>query len=147
MTKICFFVFTSINIYLCIIIVVKFFGGGKMSVHIQMAIRKNRLFVRLKGELDQAVTEKLKIRISELIDKYEIKYVIFNFEKLNFMDSSGIGFIIGRYTQVKKRNGKIIVCSMNDLIERIFMLSGLKKICSVASSEDEADKMAEVNNV
>jgi anti-sigma F factor antagonist len=127
--------------------VVKFFGGEKMSVHIQMAIRKNRLFVRLKGELDQAVTEKLKVRISELIDKYEIKYVIFNFEKLNFMDSSGIGFIIGRYTQVKKRNGKIIVCSMNTLIERIFMLSGLKKICSVAASEDEADKMVEVSNV
>lgn len=72
-----------------------------MSIHIQMAIRKNRLFVRLKGELDQAVTEKLKVRISELIDKYEIKYLIFNFEKVNFMDSSGIGFIIGRYTQIK----------------------------------------------
>ena len=40
-----------------------------MAIHIQMAIRKNRLFVRLKGELDQAVTEKLKVRISELIDK------------------------------------------------------------------------------
>lgn len=126
---------------------IKSSGGGKMSVHIQMAIRKNRLFVRLKGELDQAVTEKLKVRISELIDKYEIKYVIFNFEKLNFMDSSGIGFIIGRYSQVKKRNGRVIVCSMNNLIERIFNLSGLKKICGVASSEDEAEKMAEVNNV
>ena len=50
----------------------------KMAVNIQMSIRKNMLFVRLKGELDQAVTEKLKIRISELIDKYEIKYLIFN---------------------------------------------------------------------
>ena len=78
-----------------------------MAIHIQMAIRKNRLFVRLKGELDQAVTEKLKVRISELIDKYEIKYLIFNFEKVNFMDSSGIGFIICRYTQIKKHNGKI----------------------------------------
>ena len=110
-----------------------------MAVNIQMSIRKNMLFVRLKGELDQAVTEKLKIRISELIDKYEIKYLIFNFEKLNFMDSSGVGFIIGRYSQ-----GKIIVCSMNRLIERIFNLSGLKKICGVATNENEAEKMVEV---
>ncbi|MFR7881243.1 MAG: anti-sigma factor antagonist [Christensenellales bacterium] len=73
-----------------------------------------------------------------------IKYLIFNFEKLNFMDSSGVGFIIGRYSQVKKRNGKIIVCSMNRLIERIFNLSGLKKICGVATNENEAEKMVEV---
>lgn len=115
-----------------------------MAIHIQMAIRKNRLFVRLKGELDQAVTEKLKVRISELIDKYEIQYVIFNFENLHFMDSSGIGFIIGRYSQIKKRHGRIVICSMNQLIERIFNLSGLKKICLVAKSEDEAEKMVEV---
>ena len=108
---------------------------------IQMAIRKNRLFVRLKGELDQAVTEKLKVRISELIDKYEIKYLIFNFEKVNFMDSSGIGFIIGRYTQIKKHNGKVYVCSMNQLVERIFMLSGLKKICEVGKTEEDVERM------
>ncbi len=115
-----------------------------MAINIQMAIRKNILFVRLKGELDQAVTEKLKIRISELIDKYDIKYLVFNLAALNFMDSSGVGFIIGRYTQLKKRNGKIIVCSMNPLIERIFNLSGLKKICSVTTTELEAEKMVEV---
>lgn len=115
-----------------------------MAVNIQMSIRKNMLFVRLKGELDQAVTEKLKVRISELIDKYAIKYLILNFAALNFMDSSGVGFIIGRYTQLKKRSGQIIVCEMNRLIERIFNLSGLKKICKVASSEIEAISMVEV---
>ena len=80
-----------------------------MAINIQMAIRKNILFVRLKGELDQAVTEKLKIRISELIDKYDIKYLVFNLAALNFMDSSGVGFIIGRYTQLKKRNAEKMV--------------------------------------
>lgn len=115
-----------------------------MAINIQMAIRKDKLFIRLKGELDQAVTEKLKIRISELIDKYEIKHLIFNFANLNFMDSSGVGFIIGRYSQIKRKNGRIVVCSMNRLIERIFLLSGLKKICYIASNEEEAEKMMEV---
>lgn len=115
-----------------------------MAINIQMAIRKDKLFVRLKGELDQAVTEKLKIRISEIIDKYDIKFLILNFENLHFMDSSGVGFIIGRYSQIKRKNGRIVICSMNRLIERIFMLSGLKKICSVAKDENEAEKMMEV---
>lgn len=60
------------------------------------------------------------------------------------MDSSGIGFIIGRYTQLKKRGGKIIICEMNEVIERIFVLSGLKRICQVAISEEEAQNQVEV---
>ena len=86
-----------------------------MALNMQMAIRKNRLFIRLSGELDQSVTENLKIRVSEIIDKYMIKHLIINFEKVAFMDSSGIGFIIGRFSQIRKRkhltkcyqNGKI----------------------------------------
>ena len=73
-----------------------------------------------------------------------IKHVIINFSKLSFMDSSGIGFIIGRYTQVKRRDGKVVICSMNEIIERIVKLSGLKRICLIASSEEEAEQMLEV---
>ena len=116
-------------------------GGEKMALNMQMAIRKNRLFIRLSGELDQAVTENLKIKVSEVVDKYMIKHIIINFSRLDFMDSSGIGFIIGRYAQVKKRNGKIVICSMN---ERIVRLSGLRRICLIASSEEEAERELEV---
>lgn len=115
-----------------------------MALNMQMAIRKNRLFIRLSGELDQAVTENLKIRVSEVVDKYMIKHIIINFAKLDFMDSSGIGFIIGRYAQVKKRNGKIVICSMNNMIEQIVRLSGLRRICIIASSEEEAERELEV---
>lgn len=115
-----------------------------MALNMQMAIRKNRLFIRLSGELDQAVTENLKIKVSEVVDKYMIKHIIINFSKLDFMDSSGIGFIIGRYAQVKKRNGKIVICSMNNMIERIVRLSGLRRICLIASSEEEAERELEV---
>ena len=51
-------------------------GGEKMALNMQMAIRKNRLFIRLSGELDQAVTENLKIKVSEVVDKYMIKHII-----------------------------------------------------------------------
>ena len=72
-----------------------------------------------------------------------IRNIVFNLEQVSFMDSSGIGYIIGRYTQVKNRRGKIIVCSMNTLIERIFNLSGLKRICSVVENEEQATKILE----
>ncbi len=115
-----------------------------MRLNVQMAIRGSTLIMRLKGDLDQASIENLKRKSIEIIDKYMIKNIIFNFEEVNFMDSSGIGYIIGRYTQVKHRRGKIIVCSMNDLVGRIFNLSGLKKICCVSETEDQATQMLEV---
>ena len=63
----------------------------------EIFIKRNILYMRFDGELDQKNVDGLRIKVIELIDKYHIKHLVFNFKKLNFMDSSGIGFIIGRY--------------------------------------------------
>ncbi len=115
-----------------------------MGLSVQMALKKNMLIIRLKGELDEASAEKLKYRVSEVIDKYRIKNLVINMDEVPFMDSSGIGFIIGRYTQLKGRKGKVVICSMNKMVERIFNLSGLKKICLVTSNEEEAEERLEI---
>ncbi len=115
-----------------------------MGLSVQMALKKNILIIRLKGELDQASVNTLKYRVSDVIDKYRIKHLIINLKDVPFMDSSGIGFIIGRYTQLKSRKGQIVICSMNEMIERIFNLSGLKKICLVSASEMEAEERLEI---
>lgn len=115
-----------------------------MGLNIQMAVKRNVLLVRLNGELDQAASKRLKNRVCDVMNKYCTKYLILNLNELHFMDSTGIGFIIGRYSELKKKKGKIIVCSMNSIIERIFNLSGLKKICTVASNEEEAINYLEV---
>ena len=115
-----------------------------MSLNIQMSVRKNILLIRLKGELDQFGSNKIKTRVSEVMVKYQIKHLIINFENLSFMDSTGIGFMIGRYYDFKKNGGKVIICSMNNIIKRIFNISGLQKICSVVKNEKEAYEMVGV---
>jgi stage II sporulation protein AA (anti-sigma F factor antagonist) len=57
------------------------------------------------------------------------------------MDSTGIGFIIGRYSEIKRKGGSIVICSMNSTIKKVFNISGLKRICSVAYDEVSADKI------
>ena len=52
------------------------------------------------------------------------------------IDSSGIGFIIGRYHQLKRSGGDISIVSMNPKVERIILLSGLTKICMIRENED-----------
>ena len=103
----------------------------------------NEITVKISCSLEEMYND-LENKGFEIVDKYYIKHIILNLEHLGFMDSSGIGFIIGRYAQIKKRQGKIVIWSMNDIIERIFNLSGLKRICMVASSEEEAQSCLEV---
>ena len=107
----------------------------------EVFIKRNILYIRFDGELDQKNVEGLRFKIIELIEKYHMKYLVFNFEKLKFMDSSGIGFIIGRYNYLKKINGSVILCSMNDQIRRLVMLSGLARICELRKNEEEVNKI------
>ena len=106
----------------------------------EMFIKRDILYLRFEGEFDQNSVSKIKYKIVELIEKYRIKYLVFNFRKLKFMDSSGIGFIIGRYNFLKKNNGKVFICSMNDQIRRIVLLSGLSKICVIKEDEIDVNK-------
>lgn len=115
-----------------------------MALKFQMGIKKNILIIRLDGDFDQASVSKLKEKVINVMDKYQIKYLIFNFDKVNFMDSTGIGFIIGRYAEIKKRKGMVFICSMNRLVERIFNLSGLCKICLVTKEEKDAMRYLEI---
>ena len=109
----------------------------------QFLIRKVILFVKLTGELDQSSVEKLRVRVSELITNYNIAYIVINCKELSFMDSSGIGFIIGRFNQLKGCNGKIILCEMNELITRIVNVSGLSRIVIIKETEEEASLYVE----
>lgn len=109
----------------------------------QFFIRENNLIIRFQGELDQQYIEKMRVKVSELIVNYHIKYLIINCNELDFIDSSGIGFILGRFNQLRKVNGEIIICEMNSFIERIVRISGLIRVCKIKKTEKEATMYVE----
>ena len=90
-----------------------------MGLNVGVYVKKDILILRLKGELDDVSVTDLRMRISNYIDSYKINHLVLNLAELHFLDSSGIGFIIGRYHQLKKRNGDITISNINSKIERI----------------------------
>lgn len=100
-------------------------------LNVQILIKKNIMYVRLEGELDQYTVEDLRVRTTELIERYQIRYLVLNFHKLEFMDSSGVGYIIGRYNRLKKKAGGVVLCSLSEYIWKLVLLSGLHKICTI----------------
>lgn len=99
-------------------------------------VKKDILILRLKGELDEISVADLRLRITNYIEDYKIAHLVLNLADLTFMDSSGIGFIIGRYHQLKKRNGDVTISNIHSKIERIIYVSGLGRICKIRDTEE-----------
>ena len=66
--------------------------------------------------------------------------MIIDFEEVKFVDSSGIGFIIGRYNLMKKEKGFIILSNINYYCEKIFKISGILRLINSYSSLEEAKR-------
>lgn len=109
-----------------------------MSLHIDLEVVSHVLIVRLSGELDHHTAEKLKQQMEDKILKGHVQNIVLSLENLHFMDSSGLGVILGRYKQITSRGGEMVVCSINPLIHRLFELSGLFKIIKIRENEGEA---------
>ena len=73
-----------------------------------------------------------------MIDRNHIKHIVFDFSGAGFMDSAGIGVIMGRYKKVVFVGGKIAVAGVNSTVDRIFRLSGLYKIIEKYDSVETA---------
>ena len=109
-----------------------------MSLSVKFFMRKNSMYIRMSGEMDQESVGNLKDKLIQIIKEKNVKNIVFNLKDLTFLDSTGIGIIIGRYNQLKVKQGKVILCSINRNIERIILLSGLPRICLIKQNEEEA---------
>lgn len=102
------------------------FGGIWMQLFFDR--KDDVLIIKLMGELDHHSAEEVRIKIDNKIDETGLNKVVFDFSGVNFMDSSGIGVIIGRYKKVKELNGKVAIISLKPHVKKIFELGGLFKI-------------------
>ncbi|MDF2538334.1 MAG: hypothetical protein K0S76_1355 [Herbinix sp.] len=86
------------------------------------------LVIRLNEELDHHNAIRIRDKADKLIERNHVKHVIFDFSGASFMDSAGIGVVMGRYKKVIFIGGKAAVANVNGTVDRIFRLSGLYKI-------------------
>ena len=90
--------------------------------------KKTTLTVRLSGELDHSVAAAIRAEVDELILDPRIRRLVFDLNDLEFMDSSGIGLIIGRYKLMSRRGGTVAVACRNGRVDQIFEMAGLYQL-------------------
>ena len=106
--------------------------------YIYMVSRRN-LIISLNAELDHHLADEMREVIDEIIDERGVNRVIIDFSKVGFMDSAGIGLIMGRYKKIRD-NGDISVVGANESIKRILLISGLHKIVYIYDNLYDAVK-------
>lgn len=96
---------------------------------------KEKMTVYLDGEIDHHSAAIIRAGIDEGILASRPKVLIMDFGGITFMDSSGIGLIMGRYRLLKPMGGEIIMTNMPKSISKVMKLSGLEKIGRIEESE------------
>jgi stage II sporulation protein AA (anti-sigma F factor antagonist) len=106
-----------------------------MGLNSSFITKEDVLVVRLSGELDHHEAERLRNEWKEMMVKNGVKHVLLNLEAVSFMDSSGLGVILGRYKEVLQLGGEMVVCSISPPIKRLFEMSGMFKIIRLEENE------------
>lgn len=93
--------------------------------------RRDTVLVKVSGELDHCSAKGIRRELDELIKDPQVKKLVLDLKDMPFMDSSGIGVILGRYRTLSMRGGKVAVKNMNPQVQRVFALSGMAEIIQV----------------
>ena len=111
-----------------------------MNKEMKLGIANNALVVKFSGDVDNLVCESYKNKLETIINENKYKKVIMDFSSVTFIDSSGLGLILGRYNQLKKYNGTLYMSGVNKQTEKIFNIAGIWTIMDKYDSLDHALK-------
>lgn len=112
--------------------------NGVFHLHIKFTNKGKTLVIGIHGELDHHSADYTRLKIDAELMKSTTKNIVFDFSKVSFMDSSGIGVIMGRYKNISKLNGKAAITNVSQQIKRILEMSGVLKIIPAYDSINDA---------
>ena len=93
------------------------------------------LIFYFEGEFDNYQVASIKEECSALIALHQPKTLKLDFRDVTFVDSTGIGFVLGRYKQMQKHQGEVILCNVSKTNQTLFHMSGLFRIIRLEQSE------------
>lgn len=103
----------------------------------QYHIAREELVVPMPRELDHHAAKTMGKEIDFLIDSWQVKKLILDFAETEFMDSSGIGVIIGRKKRMDLYGGKLQVIHLGERVQQIFEKSGLFLLLESDGEQEE----------
>jgi len=105
-------------------------------VKLHFDVEKDKLYVKITGELDLSVAENFRSELDCMLNNKQARHLILDFTDVTFIDSSGLGVILGRYKRLAEIGGTVQICGVNGQIAKILELSGLSRIMEIRHQTD-----------
>lgn len=112
-------------------------------------VEESTLIVKINCEIDHHSCDKIRDRIDTTFIEKNVRNILIDMSDVYFMDSSGIGLIMGRYKFASKLNGQAGVISGNENVDKILKMSGIEKFVHIYSNLNDALKRlneGDINN-
>ena len=93
------------------------------------------LLFKITEEIDHHAVEKIRRKADLEIEKHIPRKVIFDFSNVTFMDSAGIGLLLGRYKNITSLGGSLEVINATETVNKILVMSGVNKIININRKE------------
>lgn len=102
--------------------------------YINHVYQNNILRIDFKGEIDSSNVVKIKDKINKLRRNYKPNKILFNFEEVTFIDSAGIGLILGRYNEYRLDHITLVLVGVNRSVKKLFIISGINQLMDMYES-------------
>lgn len=96
------------------------------------------LVVRVEGELDLSTAAEFRVQVDADLDRLGARDLVLDFTRVTFVDSSGLGAILGRYKRVTEGGGRVALCGVSDHVRRLLEISGVMRVLLTFPSVPEA---------
>ena len=105
-------------------------------MHVSFIQEGKTVRAKIEGELDMLVADDLREKIDAEINRTAARELIFDLSLVEFIDSSGLGVMVGRYNRMRAFGGIVSVCGSNERVYHILELSGITRIMQVQKLSD-----------
>ena len=95
------------------------------------------LTIKITEEIDEFSAQKIRRKVDNEFERYMPKKIIFDFDSVTFMDSAGIGFLIGRYKFANLLGSKLEITNLTPSIKKIFEMSGILKLIPISKNNEK----------
>ena len=106
-----------------------------MDLEVQYLKEDKVLILKITEELDHHTVEKIRRKADYEIERHIPRKVIFDFNQVSFMDSAGIGLLIGRYKNARAIGAKVELKNVNKSIYKILKMSGITRLIPIKEEE------------
>lgn len=106
-------------------------------MNVELETKKGVTIAKIIGDLDHHTAKNIRSDIDREVKEHHCSLLILDFSGVTFMDSSGIGLVMGRYKLMEEQDGKIIVACPPAYIKKVMNLAGINKLTKIVDDYSE----------